>query len=244
MDEDVGDPVRVAADEVGGIAHEDDEAAIRRNGKAFEKAGVALCAVRRHTHPLGHAGQAVVDEHVSKPVRVAADEVGGAADEGDEPAIRRNGRASGAGVALCAVRGDTHPLGDAGQEVVDKDFHPQRFAVAGDEVDIVAGEGDEAAICRDGRLEKAADVLWGGQGRVHADQYGRLAGDSGLQGPEEHAPVGDDDAAPIDDGHGIRRGRRAVAGQLAPAEPEDAQDRLEHRVVVVLVLIPLCRLGL
>ena len=62
---------------------------------------------------------------------------------------------------------------------------------------------------------------------------------------EEHPPVGNHHAAPVDDGCPVRGERVRVAGDFDRAgrragdEPKHPQDGLEHLAVVVLVLVPL-----
>ena len=135
--------VRIATDEVGSEAVEGDETAVSRDGRISGE-GVTRCAVRGDTHPLGArcaAGDrravrqaAVMHEDIGHAVRVARREVGSEAVEGDETAIGRDGRRAGIAVALCAVRGDAHPLGHASQAVMDPD------------TDAAALEGDETAV--------------------------------------------------------------------------------------------------
>ena len=102
-DEDVGDPVRVARDEVGGVAHEGHEAAVGRNGDRFKTDTVSLGVVGGDAHPLGGARQPVMDEGVISPdVGVARHEVGGRAGEGHEAAVGGGAGRGGAPVALRA----------------------------------------------------------------------------------------------------------------------------------------------
>ena len=87
VDEHILTPIRSAADEVGGVAPEGDETAISRDGRPAG-AAVALRGVRGNAHSLRRAGQAIMDEDIVAVVRIAADEVGGEALEGDQAAIR------------------------------------------------------------------------------------------------------------------------------------------------------------
>src|SRR5262249_44714723 len=124
-------PIRIPADEVVGDTREGDEPAVRRDGRARGD-GVALGVVRGDTHPLRRARQAVVDVDIEGPIRIPADEVGGVTLEGDEPAVGRDGRPEGVGVALAAVRGDTYLLRHARQAVVDVDIRgPSRIDEVG-----------------------------------------------------------------------------------------------------------------
>src|SRR5207245_7697637 len=108
-DEHVGRAVRVTGDEVGRKADERDEATVGREGggegEAEETAAaVALSPVGGNAHPLGRARLPVVDEHVGYPVRVAGDEVGRRAVEGEEAAVGREGGPPADVVALSPFR--------------------------------------------------------------------------------------------------------------------------------------------
>src|SRR5439155_25469907 len=91
----------------------------------------------------------VVDEHVGRAVRVAGDEVGRRAVEGDEATIGREDGPCTEAVSLAPARRDAYPLGRARLPVVDE--HVGRAVrVAGDQVGRIALERDQAAVGREG----------------------------------------------------------------------------------------------
>src|SRR5207237_10774116 len=73
-DEDVGDLVHIARDDVGGQRGKRDVAAIGADARRPEALAVRLLPVVADTNAGGPAGEAVVHEDVERPVRVAADE--------------------------------------------------------------------------------------------------------------------------------------------------------------------------
>src|SRR5262249_30197675 len=142
----VGELVGVAGDEVAGGADEADEAPVGADRRAGAVA-VPLTAGGVDAHALGRAGRAVADEDVLVAVRVAGDEVGRGAREGDEVAVGGERRPVGRGVGVGAGAGgvDADALGRAGLAVMDEDVRVD-VGVARDEVVGVARERDEAAI--------------------------------------------------------------------------------------------------
>src|SRR5439155_23574834 len=151
--------VRIAADEVGGDAREGYETAIRRDGRRAGTA-VALCAVRRDTHPLSHASQPVVDENIRRPVRIAADEVGGGAREGYETTIRRDGRPDGGVIALGAVQGNSRRGGRllGGSDLAGPEEHPAARHHEAAAIDDRRGiRGDRRAVARQFAPAQAED---------------------------------------------------------------------------------------
>ena len=103
VQEDVGDAVGVAGDEVRRVRLEDDVAPVRADAAGDRAAPgiarrLALGAASRDADPLGLAVRAVVHEDVPALVRVAGDEVGRLGVDQDEPAVRAE--ADGVGVAV------------------------------------------------------------------------------------------------------------------------------------------------
>jgi len=94
VDEDVPRPVRVARDEVVGVAPERDDVAVGRDCR-IPALVVGLVAGRVDADPLGGSRRAIVDEDVGGVVRVALDEIARVALEGDEPPVRGDGGTPG-----------------------------------------------------------------------------------------------------------------------------------------------------
>src|SRR5207247_3255808 len=126
-------PIGVAGHEIGGERGEGDEATVGAERGSEVVTGVAtlsvpLVAGAIDAHPLGGAGQPVVDEDVSDPVGVPGYQVGGEGEERHEAPVgadrreRTNGPQTGAAGQrddlLVAGAVHAHPLGGAGLPVV------------------------------------------------------------------------------------------------------------------------------
>jgi len=157
VDEHVVRAVRVAGDEVGRRAVERDQATVgRKDGPCTGT--VSLGPAGGDAHALGRTRLPVVHEHVGRAVRVAGDEVGRRAVEGDEATIGREDGPCTEAVSLAPARRDAYPLGRARLPVVDEQVGCA-VRVAGDEVGRIALEGDQAAVGRErGEGEEAAAV--------------------------------------------------------------------------------------
>src|SRR5437867_474358 len=127
----------------------------------------------------------IVDEHVVRPVGVPGHEVGSYRLEGDEPAVGADRRIRAmAAVRLVREAVDAHPLGGAGNAVVDEHVRGGvveaihvlgPVGVPGHEVGGGRGEGHEAAVGADCH----AHALGGAGGRAN---WRRQEG----QGPREN----------------------------------------------------------
>ena len=86
MDEDVGDAVRVAVDQVRRVRDESHVAAVGADRGPVAVA-VSLPSRARHAHPRRRALPRLPDEDVPHSVRVAVDEVGGDGVEGNRAPV-------------------------------------------------------------------------------------------------------------------------------------------------------------
>ncbi len=173
-DEDIELAVGVAWHQVRCIGDEDDEAAVgaERRRIALRVVGhryvpqrelvpqvamLRLAAVVGQAHPFGDAILPVMHEDVPGLVGIARHQVVGRRDEGDEAAVGADRRISAPAVALVAAGGDADAFGDACLPVVDEDV-VVAVGVVRDQVAGRRGEGDEAAIGRDGRAAQGNPV--------------------------------------------------------------------------------------
>src|SRR5947209_2169944 len=130
VDEHVVRPVGVPGHEVGSYRLEGDEPAVGADRRIRAMAAVRLVREAVDAHPLGGAGNAVVDEHVRGgvveaihvlgPVGVPGHEVGGGRGEGHEAAVGAERGRAATPVPLIAGAVHAHPLGGAGLSVVDE----------------------------------------------------------------------------------------------------------------------------
>ncbi len=148
-EEDVPGRVGVVVDQVRGPAFERDEATVGSD-PAFPADGVRLCPTRTQTHQTGPPRRAIVKEDVLGAVYVTRDEIRSVAVERHVPPVGGNGRIAAPVAALRARGVDAHALGDTGHHVVDEDVL-ELIRIAGNEVGVVAVEGEVAAVVRDGR---------------------------------------------------------------------------------------------
>jgi hypothetical protein len=152
VDEDVRLEVRVAEDEVRGVARERDVAPVGRDREVVVLAEERerLGALGADVDALRGPRQAIAHEDVGRLVRVSDDEVVRVAAEDDEAPVRGEHAAAARAVALDAVRADARELERPGREVADEDV-VRAVRVAGDEVVREAREGDEPPVCADPR---------------------------------------------------------------------------------------------
>lgn len=172
MNEDVGRKVAVVSDEVRGSRLEGHETAIGADRRGAAEA-VRLAAGAVDTCAPGRAGQPVADEHVSRSVGVAGDEVGGVGVERHEAAIAadRHIRVVAAELGRLGFGTvDVHPLGHPEKPIPHKDIVGS-IGVAGRQVRGRGEEGNETSVAADRR--HIAETVALDFAAVQADPLGR-----------------------------------------------------------------------
>src|SRR5439155_7714087 len=160
--EDVGDLVRVASDQVRGQRRERDVATVRADARGAEALLVGLRTGAADAHKRRAAGVPIVREDVEDAVRVATDEVRVARVKDDIASARADRRRVAAGVgpvaaALPAAAVDAHARRPAGAPIADEDV-AEPIHVVWDEVRRRRLEGDVAAVRAQGRLGAFAEA--------------------------------------------------------------------------------------